>query len=107
LPLFSNIKEGIQKSVGRDFTLEHFQQIIYLVPKFYIHRWEYRTASKKYELVIEIPSNAKDIVEYPDLVNTSSEGIEGTIHSSILDLRKQGIRKAILHHIISLYEDRK
>jgi len=78
-----------------------------LVPKYYIHRWEYRTNTKKYELIIEIPSNAKDIAENPETAVPSSEGIEGNIHSSILDLRKQGFRKAILQYMISIYEERK
>ena len=56
---YTVIREAIEKSTGKQFKMESFQQIIYLVPKYYIHRWEYRSQTKKCELIIEIPMNAK------------------------------------------------
>ena len=67
-----------------------------LVPKYYNHRWEYRVSSKRYELVIEIPLNAKDVSENPQSTLPSSESYEGGVPSSILEKRKVGFRKALL-----------
>ena len=93
---YTVIKEAIEKSTARQFTMESFQQIIYLVPKYYIYRWEYRAQTKKCELIIEIPMNAKDVAENPETSEPATESMEGSVHSATLELRKQGFKKAIL-----------
>lgn len=60
---FSNIKSGIEKSIGRQFTQQHFEQFLFLEPRFFLYRWEPRNGGKTYELVIDIPSNIKQVLE--------------------------------------------
>jgi hypothetical protein len=104
---YSLIRDAIEKSTGRQFKMESFQQIIYLVPKYYIYRWEYRSQTKKCELIIEIPMNAKEIVENPETSMPATESMEGAVHSATLELRKQGFKKALLEQMIAHYESSK
>jgi len=93
---YTVIREAIEKSTARQFNMENFQQIIYLVPKYYIYRWEYRSQTKKCELIIEIPMNAKEVAENPENSVPATESMEGAVHSATLELRKQGFKKALL-----------
>ena len=61
---------------------------MWLVPKYYNHRWEYRAISKRYELVIEIPLNDKEVAENPQTTLPTSESFEGGVQASILEKRK-------------------
>jgi hypothetical protein len=80
---------------------------MWVVPKYYNHRWEYRASSKRHELVIEIPLNAKELLENPEGTTPSSDSIEGAVHSSILEKRKAGFRKSLLQFMIREYEGRR
>jgi hypothetical protein len=93
---YTVIREAIEKSTAKQFKMESFQQIIYLVPKYYIYRWEYRAQTKKCELIIEIPMNAKEVAENPETSVPATESMEGSVHSATLELRKQGFKKALL-----------
>jgi hypothetical protein len=41
--------------------MTNFQQILTIVPEFYIHRWEISKQDKT-ELYIDIPSNVKEFI---------------------------------------------
>lgn len=60
MPTFTVLKSAIESSLHRAFTVEHFQQILFVAPKLFVHRWEYR--NKNYDLVIDIPKNLKEIL---------------------------------------------
>ena len=55
---FNELKKMVETS-GQGFSMTNFQQILFMVPEFYIHRWEL-TKSDRFELHIEIPINAKE-----------------------------------------------
>ena len=52
---FTNIAKSIESANQRRFTLETFAQILYVVPHFYILRWEKK--ENDYELIIDIPED--------------------------------------------------
>ena len=52
---FSNIAKSIESACQRRFTLETLAQILYVVPHFYILRWEKK--ENDYELIIDIPED--------------------------------------------------
>jgi hypothetical protein len=72
MPTFTIIKESIEKSMGKRLTIDHIKQMLYLVPNFYNHRWETKSASalnkaSMCELVLEVPQNIKEILgDYPN-----------------------------------------
>lgn len=74
--------------------MENLTQILWLVPNYYLYRWEYRSSTKQHELVIEIPLNALDLA-LSDAV-PSQEPFEGKVHSTVLEARKTGFRQALL-----------
>ena len=47
---FTNIKFMIESQTKRQFNLSHFQQVLYLVPTLFLHKWEMKHG--KLELVI-------------------------------------------------------
>lgn len=62
---FKDLSRLVQNSTGRDFTLKHFQQILSLVPNFFMHKWEMQKLEP--ELLIEVPANIKDILTNPSI----------------------------------------
>jgi hypothetical protein len=57
VPTFSLMKEAIEKSLGKQFTLDHIKQIMHVAPTFYNVKWELKENVS--ELVIEVPQNIK------------------------------------------------
>lgn len=57
---FNELKKMVETS-GQGFSMTNFQQILFMVPEFYIHRWEF-TKSDRVELHIEIPNNVKEAI---------------------------------------------
>lgn len=59
VPSLANIKL-FMKGKGLNFDLDDFKRILYVVPHFYIYKWEKLQNSSKSsqnELIIEIPNN--------------------------------------------------
>lgn len=53
---FSDLKIMVERSILREFTLERFQQICFVAPEFFIHKWR-KNQDHKVDLLIEIPNN--------------------------------------------------
>lgn len=68
VPTFDYLKSSIESSTHRKFSLKTFQQILYIVPHFFIYKYEKYTSEESnnvdYNLIIDIPSN------YNILLNT-------------------------------------
>jgi hypothetical protein len=62
---FKELQNGVEQSTNRDFLLKHFQQILTLVPHFFMHKWEMQKSEP--ELLIEVPENIKEILTNPSL----------------------------------------
>jgi DNA replication factor CDT1 like len=63
---FDEIKTSIERTNGKQFDLTSFKQILFIVPDYYMHRWE-QYSSKDPQLVIELPqlgvSNQASFIE--------------------------------------------
>ena len=57
LNTFSNIKTNIESTSKKKFDLKIFQQILFVVPNFYIYKFNNK------ELVIDIPKNYNELME--------------------------------------------
>jgi hypothetical protein len=74
--------------------VKHFQQILYVCPKLFIHKWEVK-GSKAPELVIEVPKNIKDVLNNYNGTTPSLEGMETHMHSEVLNRRKALFEKCL------------
>jgi len=44
-----------------NFTIDHFRQMLYIVPDLFLHRWD--ITLDKTELLVDFPANVKEIFE--------------------------------------------
>lgn len=68
---FDNLRKDIENITHHSFTIKIFQQILYIVPHFYILKYTEKNESsvfninealnKNYDLIIEIPKNFREI----------------------------------------------
>lgn len=54
---FNTLKEAIETTEKHRFTMETFQQILYVVPHFYVLKWIRNNSTNDYELLIDIPND--------------------------------------------------
>lgn len=115
------LKQSIESSIHRQFNLKTFQQILYIVPHFYIYKYEkIRTIdssgnhSNDYQLVIDIPDDfsVRAHTIYPfDFDFTAVQmpkGIFNSITSPISQSdtnKRKSIFKNILYEIVNSYHN--
>ena len=99
---FSELKKGIQISTKREFTFDVFAQILEVAPKMYNHHWEYRKHQN--ELMIDIPKNIVDILEFPITTYQSPEEYETSLKSELLQKRKDFFRDSLLSKVYVQYQ---
>ena len=69
------MRKVIESSTGQEFNLRHLKRIFNVSPESFVHRWEMNYQTKKYDLVIDVPSNienrlfCKDVIEIEDFIN--------------------------------------
>jgi len=85
------------EGAGSKFTIAHFQQMLYVVPDFFLHRWDVK--SDKAELYIDIPANIKEIcarLASNQPVQVSNEPLIGTVSQETFAARKTMFRKQLV-----------
>ena len=53
---FSSLQSSIESTTHHKFTLKTFQQILYIVPHFFIYKYEL-SSNNNYDLIIDIPND--------------------------------------------------
>jgi hypothetical protein len=68
----------------------------------YNHHWEYRKHQN--ELMIDIPKNIVDILEFPITTYQSPEEYESTLKSDLLEKRKDFFKDSLLSKVYVQYQ---
>lgn len=116
------LKQSIESSTHRQFNLKTFQQILYIVPHFYIYKYEkIRTIDSSgnnindYQLVIDIPDDfsVRAHTIYPSDFDFTAvqmpKGIFNSISSPISQSdsnKRKSIFKNILYEIVNGYHNK-
>ena len=57
---YTNIRKMVEDQSKREFSVEHFRQILQIEPDLYHHRWERNVGMM--EIVLTIPQNMEEIL---------------------------------------------
>lgn len=57
---YTNIRKMVEDQSKREFTVEHFRQMLQIEPDLYHHKWERKFG--KMDLVLTIPQNMEEIL---------------------------------------------
>ena len=119
LNTFDNIRTNVEYITGHSFSLQNLQQILYIVPHFYILKYipkkndntfkVNKTLNKDYDLVIEIPNdhNQRISKDFPSdfdflTINFFKENDEGFCPKyNSLSLKESKQRKEIFRNILN------
>lgn len=83
---FPELKKAIQIATKREFTYEIFAQVLEVAPKMFNHHWQLR--KHRHELMIDVPKNIEEILEFPASTVPSPEEYESSLRSELLLRRK-------------------
>lgn len=101
---FTSLKRSIEQTCGKKFTIDVVKQILSIVPNFYTHRWE--TKRNVNELIIEIPSNIKEILEGYErgiVIPVKEQSFEGTMLSGVIQGRNKVFKRIVLQETYMHY----
>ncbi len=86
--------------------MDHFQQILKICPRFYLHKWETRNSGKSYDLIIDFPKNIREILADPN-TQPLNDSLEGKMRTEILEQRKEEMELSLFLYLVSEYEAKK
>ena len=111
---FSSLQSSIESTTHHKFTLKTFQQILYIVPHFFIYKYE-PNSNNNYDLIIDIPNDHINRINqiYPPNNNfiliqyqqNSFNCIVNPITQYDLNKRRE-IFKNILYEIVNDYHNK-
>ena len=104
---FTSIKEMVERSTMRTFTLDSFRKVLAIAPFFYNHDWELKLG--KMELMVSLPSNILDIVDKlsqgEDAPQISMSPFETQISSRLQIMRASIFKKLLVQKVYQAYRD--
>jgi hypothetical protein len=64
IPVFEDLKQAIETTYKHKFEFKTFAQILYVVPHFFVYKWEKLSLSKdEFSLIIDIPRDHKQRIK--------------------------------------------
>mmetsp|Transcript_18358 Transcript_18358/g.13362 ORF Transcript_18358/g.13362 Transcript_18358/m.13362 type:complete len:103 (+) Transcript_18358:667-975(+) len=94
--MMSTLTPMVERQLHKKFALKHLQQMLWIAPNFFIHKWELKKG--KQELLIDIPANIKLILEMyfkQEAVEPTAAPVQGLVPNEVL-LRRSAVFKSSL-----------